>query len=233
VYHYVTHAGQRSVVTLASGIGATLAPQTTLSVTESATGSIVTLVGEVFFTVPHDPTRPFVVRTGKVTTRVLGTAFDIRHYAGDSATQVFVTEGKVATGTTRLAVVTTGSLALVTDSSVITTNVSDAGTITGWRDGRLVFQNAPASEVFAVVSRWYGVTVRLLDPSLANKLLTAELNMRNSRSEFLAALETILEVRITTVGDTLLVAPQHVNPRRAIGRRDAGALFTPRTEMGR
>src|SRR5687768_11794332 len=38
----------------------------------------VTLKGEAYFDITHDPKRPFVVHTGKVRTTVLGTAFNIK-----------------------------------------------------------------------------------------------------------------------------------------------------------
>src|SRR5690625_3394009 len=42
-----------------------------------------------------DATRPFVVHAGNMTTRVLGTSFNIRAYEGDDRLQVVVAEGKV------------------------------------------------------------------------------------------------------------------------------------------
>src|SRR5690606_22184900 len=37
----------------------------------------VRLTGEAFFDVEHDPDHPFIVKTGDVNTRVLGTAFNV------------------------------------------------------------------------------------------------------------------------------------------------------------
>lgn len=56
----------------------------------------VELKGEAFFEIEHDPRRPFIVRTGELTTLVLGTSFKVRAFAGDSDFRVVVTSGKVA-----------------------------------------------------------------------------------------------------------------------------------------
>jgi len=55
----------------------------------------VTLVGEGYFDIVHDPTKPFVVNTGVLQTRVLGTAFVIRAYEADANITVVVSRGKV------------------------------------------------------------------------------------------------------------------------------------------
>ena len=49
--------------------------------------------GEVFFTVTKDPARSFIVTSGPVAIRAVGTAFNVRHSA--SAVEVLVTEGRV------------------------------------------------------------------------------------------------------------------------------------------
>lgn len=55
----------------------------------------VYLTGEGFFDVKHDPTKPFIVHTGKLTTTVLGTAFNVKAFPGESDITVTVARGKV------------------------------------------------------------------------------------------------------------------------------------------
>ena len=55
----------------------------------------VTLVGEAFFEVVKNPGKPFLVNTGKIVTRVLGTSFRIKAYDKDSSISVSVSTGKV------------------------------------------------------------------------------------------------------------------------------------------
>ncbi|MEZ0485484.1 FecR family protein [Fibrella aquatica] len=55
----------------------------------------VTLTGEAFFQVTKDPSKPFLVNTGKIVTRVLGTSFSVKAYESDSRISVSVKTGKV------------------------------------------------------------------------------------------------------------------------------------------
>jgi ferric-dicitrate binding protein FerR (iron transport regulator) len=97
---YATTTGQRATLTLSDGSQVTLAPRTTLRI-DPAFGRdtrTVALDGEAIFHVASRRAAPFLVRTGAVTTRVLGTTFDVRHYANDLRVQVAVVEGKVVSG---------------------------------------------------------------------------------------------------------------------------------------
>jgi transmembrane sensor len=55
----------------------------------------VTLNGEAYFDIVHRPEQAFLVHTGSIVTRVLGTAFNIKAYSTDKAIEVTVDHGKV------------------------------------------------------------------------------------------------------------------------------------------
>ncbi|HEV3411518.1 MAG TPA: FecR domain-containing protein [Puia sp.] len=55
----------------------------------------VTLNGEAYFDIVHRPEQPFLVHTGKIVTRVLGTAFNIKAYSTERSIEVTVDHGKV------------------------------------------------------------------------------------------------------------------------------------------
>ncbi len=55
----------------------------------------VLLDGEAFFEVVHDASRPFIVRSGVVSTTVLGTSFNVKAFRGDGRIAVTVQSGKV------------------------------------------------------------------------------------------------------------------------------------------
>jgi len=56
----------------------------------------VYLTGEAFFDIVHDASRPFVVRTGRISTTVLGTAFNVKAYPEQNDITVTVARGKVS-----------------------------------------------------------------------------------------------------------------------------------------
>lgn len=58
----------------------------------------VYLTGEAYFDIIHDGASPFIVHTGKISTTVLGTAFNIKASLGNKRVTVTVTRGKVKVG---------------------------------------------------------------------------------------------------------------------------------------
>ncbi|MEO5999232.1 MAG: FecR domain-containing protein [Chitinophagaceae bacterium] len=55
----------------------------------------VYLEGEAFFDIHHDASKPFIVHTGKMSTTVLGTAFNVKAFDNDQRVTVTVSRGKV------------------------------------------------------------------------------------------------------------------------------------------
>ena len=56
----------------------------------------IVLTGEAFFDVTKDSSRPFIINTGDVTVKVLGTSFNVRAYEGAKEISVAVKTGKVS-----------------------------------------------------------------------------------------------------------------------------------------
>ncbi|WP_143307655.1 FecR family protein [Chitinophaga vietnamensis] len=55
----------------------------------------VVLTGEAFFDVKHDPSHPFVIQSGNVNIKVLGTAFNVKAYTEDANVETTLISGKV------------------------------------------------------------------------------------------------------------------------------------------
>jgi transmembrane sensor len=55
----------------------------------------MTLEGEAFFDVKHDEQHPFIIHTGRLDVRVLGTTLNVRAYPGDSTMETTLINGKV------------------------------------------------------------------------------------------------------------------------------------------
>jgi len=237
---YATGTGQRATIVLDDGTRVRLAPKSTLHVPVGfgRETRAVSLVGEGYFEVSHVTGTPFLVRTGQVTTRVLGTTFDVQRYEGDRAASVTVVDGKVAVmgaRTTRaLATLTAGMTGIVTDSSDATVTLGDASHVVTWVDGQLVFHKAPTSVVLAALTRWYGYQFRVTDSTLADERLTLWLSTESSA----AALKTLKQVL-----NADLTVDHHADhdvvtltPRRgahAIPRPSTGELAPPSPEVGR
>lgn len=93
-----TNTGNRpTTIVLPDGTSIVLQPESTLHYAKDFSGGLreVYLKGEAFFEVRKDATRPFLVHTNEIVTRVIGTSFTVRNYQ-DRNIVVQVKTGKVS-----------------------------------------------------------------------------------------------------------------------------------------
>jgi transmembrane sensor len=176
---FATTVGERCQIVLSDGTRVLLGPTSRLVV--AADGSderLVTLDGIAYFNVVHNPARPFTVRSGVISIQDVGTAF--ADESDDSAgTQVTVDSGSVAIGAVNQkgsagAVLNARDRASIDIDGVVAVERSAASEEdVAWTQGRLVFRDTPLVLVGAELYRWYGVRLRVADPSLTNLHLTA------------------------------------------------------------
>jgi len=236
---YSTGTGQRATILLDDGTRVRLAPRTTLRVAAAfghATRT-VSLTGEAYFDVAHATGVPFFVNTRDVTTRVLGTVFDVQQYPTDRAVSVTVVDGKVAIarthGTHAPVTLTAGMTGIVSDSSGPMVALGDASHVVTWIDGQLVFHKAPTPTVLAALTRWYGYEFRLTDSTLANERLTLWLSTESSTAA-LKTLTQVLNADLTVDHGTVTLSPRrgaHAVPRTGPATQDELAPST--SEVGR
>lgn len=157
--------GRKSVITLPDGSRIKLNAESSLTF-ESDFGEknrVVTLSGEAFFEVRKDVKMPFIIRTGKLQTKVLGTSFDVRSYEREGNIQVVVVTGEVEVSDS-LGTVVILSPKEVLEYSVYEGNIKrsvcrDFKSVIGWKDGFLVFDNEPIPKVVEKLENWYGVNI--------------------------------------------------------------------------
>lgn len=224
---YTVPTGQRAVVRLSDGTTITLASQSQLDIVPDS--RTVILTGEAYFDVTPSNVAPFVVRTGTIETRVLGTRFDVRHYASDSIVQVSVMAGKViTTGLHTSATLTAGLIGRVTDS--VSEVIPGAPATADWMRGELVFDNEPVAKVLVALKRWYGYDFHLSDSSLAGRRVHAVFPT-DERRKALVALADLLDATLTVDGQNVTLRPRpHVNPVRHAPVRER---FSNPTEVGK
>jgi transmembrane sensor len=123
----------------------------------------VVLSGEGYFEVAHDPHKPFIVRTGKYTTRVLGTVFNIKAYPESEAIAVTVEEGKVQVneGHKQIAILTPNNQLVVNKHDGKFNQVKvNAIAITEWKNEDIVFQNISLGDAAFFLEKRFGVQIK-------------------------------------------------------------------------
>ena len=169
-YAVETAAGERRTVELADGSRIDLNGSSRVLL-DRGDPRVATLErGEALFTVVHDESDPFEVRSGDALLRDLGTVFNVLR---DGETlDVAVAEGVVEYNPGRSAVTLRPGMALrrLGDARP-QVEQRQAEAITGWRDGRLIYAETTIGAVAADLSRNVGVPVRA-SPDVARRPFT-------------------------------------------------------------
>lgn len=165
---FSTEAGQRATVRLNDGsnVHLNVDSRLTLSSGFAENNRTVRLEGEAYFEVADEKSTPFVVQVDGIRAEVVGTAFNIESYSGASGHQVAVTEGSVTVHSDQsadddtlqlrannLGIVSGGHIQVVRGSAEIQKEIA-------WKDGQLVFDDAPFDRVVRELERWYDIPVK-------------------------------------------------------------------------
>lgn len=154
----VTHRaapGQTAAVTLPDGSTAVLAAGAELTHRRALGARSVALDGEAYFEV--ETGTPFTVETPTARVEVLGTAFNVRAWDGETAVALVHGRVRVTSGadTSELA----PGQALVADGAAIEAASVDVEQAAAWRFGAFSVQDRPLGAVLGEVERRYGVAI--------------------------------------------------------------------------
>lgn len=158
--------GQKSLITLPDGTNVKLNAESSLTFNSNygINNRIVSLNGEAFFDVKENPNMPFIIRTGKLQTKVLGTSFDVRSYESEENIQIVVVTGEVeVSDSLGTSVILNPKEVLeysIYDGNIRRSICKDFKRAIGWKDGFLVFDNEPIDKVVDKIEGWYGVDVK-------------------------------------------------------------------------
>lgn len=123
----------------------------------------VYLEGEGFFDVTENAQKPFIVTTGDIQTRVLGTTFNVKASSNQDMVQVALVSGSVSIfdkKSEKSMILTPDEMATYDRKSNSTVkSYFDKEMVLGWKDQLLVFSNTDFQEVIRTLENWYGVSV--------------------------------------------------------------------------
>lgn len=167
----IASAGSRTIVQLTDGTEVYLNYGSRIKYPRNFVGKTrgITLSGEGFFAVAHDPAHPFIVKTKQLDIKALGTKFNVLTYPESDKVETTLIEGKVVletsdiNGTTK----TIGSLVpgehanFNSATKEISTTKGNVEKYIAWKDGFMVFDNAGITEVAERLGRIYNVDIKV------------------------------------------------------------------------
>ncbi len=169
----------------------------------------VTLTGEAFFDIKHNPKKPFIVHTGKIQTRVLGTAFNINAQNSSDNVEVTVARGKVQVGDIEkvYGVITPNQQIKVNKSTMnFEQNTVSAAVVTEWKSNYLILDDINMAEAVSLISQKYKVQILISNEKIKNCRITASFLNEEDLDHVLKVISSVLETeyRYNKAGTVIL-----------------------------
>lgn len=180
--HYQSPFGQRQTISLPDGSIVILNSNSSLSLDAGFNKEKreVRLTGDAFFKVAKDSKRPFVVYSGNIATRALGTEFYVHgKNEATKAIQVDLLEGKVQMSDTQKNTTNDAIILLPGESgrSVegidLSKGLFDSLYLRSWIGGRISFNETPALKALKQLEKWYGIEIKVKKKGLERRAISA------------------------------------------------------------
>lgn len=207
-----TAAVEKKMIELPDGTKIWMSPSSTIKFPEKFKGAKreIMLTGEAFFEVAPDVSHPFIIHSGGVTTRVLGTSFNVKSYPGQSDIQVVVVSGKVAVsdsaGSSSHIELKASQMALFDKKthtwSKIETN--KAAEIKERKSGRFLYKSELLTTVTADMEQYFGIRIKVGDALKSCKVF-ADFRLSDRKEEVLQLIALMVNARLTSKDGVFLL----------------------------
>ena len=206
MHKLVVPSGKRSTLQLADGTHIWLNSGTELDFPSEFTGDIreISVKGEIYIEVAKGQ-KPFYVNTSQFKVQVFGTKFNISAYGENEESSVVLVEGsvEVVSAGKEPARLSPNEKATVNAGEILkeTVNVEE---YTGWKDGVLIFNRTPISEVLKKIGRYYNVRFENhFDDKLSAEIITGELILIEDFDELMVSLSDFFSLQYHRDGDII------------------------------
>lgn len=163
------------------------------------------LTGEAFFDVVRDTLRPFIVHTGNMDVKVLGTTFNVRAYPDDKEPVTTLISGAVeVSGDDQSTVTLRPMQTAVLDRNTDRFEIFDIteNEAAPWREGKLMFKDTPLETVIRDIERKYDVKCKVVSLDMKDFLFTGTFN-NLTIEEVLRVLKISSDIDHRKNGDTI------------------------------
>lgn len=207
-YTQASKVGERKSFQLPDGSKVMLNAGSTLTMAKdfNANSREVTLEGEAFFDVSHNPGKPFIIHTSAMNVRVLGTIFNVKAYPADKTTETSLLKGSVeitlkndekkkiilrpnekivlpnlTADNVPAEKTTTKKVTAVPNDYTIAalTYIDSAVKEVSWTENRLAFNDNSFEEIVPELERWYNVSITIEDEAIKQYRFTATFDQKN------------------------------------------------------
>lgn len=185
--------GQRAELTLTDGTHVWLNSRSTLKFPErfSANTRNVELDGEGYFSVHHDPKRPFTVQTGKYAIHVLGTEFNVKAYHNSPLFETALLKGSVEISSPDMPQqlrLSPNEIATA-DHGVLKTSLIPNYNYFKWKEGLFCFEDESIQSLIEKLELYYDIQIDVQRSSLLQYRYSGKFRIKDGIDHVLKVLQ--------------------------------------------
>lgn len=130
----------------------------------------VKLNGRAFFKIAHNKEKPFYVSARELTTKVLGTSFEVNSSGTENIITLHTGKVSVIRADKEIArLIPNQQIKYEQATGKYDVAVVDAAHTLNWLQGELDYERVPLSIIISDIEKWYGVKIQVEQPALLNQ----------------------------------------------------------------
>jgi ferric-dicitrate binding protein FerR (iron transport regulator) len=194
-------AGQRIHFTLQDGTTVWLNTQSRLTYPSVFEGDErrVSVEGEAYFEVAHDMERPFIVTSGGMEMKVLGTTFNVHNYEQEDFSRISLIEGSLQVydpeNIAESVILRPQEEVTIRNNEMIVAPIKDANYFL-WRKGIYSFDNEELSHILKKLELYYDIEIIVKDADMLKWKYTVKFRQRDGIDEILRLMQKIHPFKI-------------------------------------
>lgn len=168
---------------------------------------IVLLEGEAYFNVTKDVEHPFIVKSGGMQVRVLGTQFNVCGYSPKD-TRVTLIEGKVAVSDTcglHSVEINPGQSAQLASDGTFDVEEINTESLLYWKEGFFYFDDVTLADMMKEVGRWYNIDVVFRNSEIMNLRMHFLAKREHAISDLIELLNRMEKIHVFLENESLIV----------------------------
>jgi len=167
----------------------------------------VKLIGEAYFEVKKDPTRPFVVYADGVQVKVTGTHFNVAAYPTDAQCRTTLLEGSVTVSNDQFTsdLVPGDQLTYTSATGAIVKDKCNTEAAIAWMQGRMDYSQIQLGELMGRLSRMYGCEIAMKNTVAAGLDVHFVMNDTLPLRDVLEAFATAYHLNVQTTSDGYII----------------------------
>ncbi len=167
----------------------------------------VELIGEAYFEINHNPSKPFIIKTRDTEIEVLGTSFNVSSYDDQNYIATTLVEGSIqlrTLGNTKQ--LQPGHQAIVKrGDNVFQVKKVNTGVYTSWTKGVFQFKNQSLEEITKQLGRWYNVDFFFTENQFRELRFSGAAKREKPIDFALELIEKMADVQFAIEGDHIIV----------------------------